>query len=149
MSTALPEGQAPVPAQPTQQPDPSAVVPSIGNDPNDQSSTPYQGPQATGAMARYTIHVPLYDNDKKEIPYVLGAARKAMTQAGFDGRIVMSPVQGDWKDYDTDEMALVMTDAPDTPQIVQTLMTIAQGIKALTAQAAVYITKQPIETYLI
>ena len=147
MSNALPEGQAPL----QQQPDPSAIPePTTPTSPDpaaqQQPTDPGAQPQA---MARYTIHVPLHDEDKQQIPHVLGAVRKTMTQAGFDGRIVLSPAQGDWKDYDTEDIALVMTDAPDDPTTLQTLMTIAQGAKALAGQPAVYLTKQPIETYLI
>ena len=145
MSNALPEGPV---AQPQ---DPSAIQPPAPTDPTQQDPTqqPVDQSVAQPAMARFTLHIPLFDSDKRQIPHVLGAARKAMTMAGFDGRIVVSPTQGDWKDYDTEDIALMMTDAPDTPDTLQSLMTIAQGIKALTNQEAVYLTKQPIETYLI
>lgn len=147
MSNALPEGQA----QPQTQPDPSAIqAPTAPTTPDPSAAPQLADPGAQQqSMARFTIHIPLYDQDKKEIPHVLGATRRAMTMAGFDGRIVVSPAQGDWKDYDTEDMALVMTDAPDDPTTLQSLMTIAQGVKALTNQPAVYITKQPIETFLI
>ena len=85
----------------------------------------------------------------KEIAHVLGAVRQALTQSGFNGRTIIRKAQGDWQDYDTEEMDLVMVDAPDDPATVQKLTVIAQGAKALAQHPAIYMTKQPIETYLV
>jgi len=108
------------------------------------------GSESMGApMARYTIHIPVYSSDKRELAHVLKAVREALTKAGFNGRTVIRKAQGDWQNYDTEEMDLVMVDAPDDPSHLQTLMTIAQGVKALANHPSVYLTKQPIETYLV
>lgn len=104
---------------------------------------------STSPMARYTIHLRVHNDSKQEIAHVLGAVRKALTGMGFNGRTVIRRAQGDWKDYDTEEMDLVMVDALDDPQTLQQLMTIGQGAKQLGGQDAIYITKQPIETYLV
>jgi hypothetical protein len=107
------------------------------------------GTQMGQAMARYTIHIPRLDNEKEEIPHVLGAARQALQQAGFDGRTVIPNAQGDWQDYDTEEMALVMVDTDDTPENLQAILQVAAGVKELAKQEAVYVTKTPVETYLV
>ena len=104
---------------------------------------------AVSPMARYTLHLPVHDKDKNEIAHVLGAVRKALTQAGYNGRTVVRRVQGDWQDYDTEEMDLVMVDAPDDQQHLQQLMQIAEGAKMLSGHPAIYLTKQPVETYLV
>jgi hypothetical protein len=100
-------------------------------------------------MARYTIHIPVHDSDKNELAHVLGAVRKALTQAGFNGRTVIRKVQGDWQDYDTEEMDLIMIDAPDDDSHLQPLLTITKGAKALAGIGAVYVTKQPVTTFLV
>jgi hypothetical protein len=100
-------------------------------------------------MARYAIHIPLLDAERNEIPHVLGAARQAMTEAGLEGRIVLPSVQGDWADYQTDEIAVVMTDAPDDPGVLATIRTIAEGVKQLAMVDHVYVTVQPIQTFIV
>lgn len=100
-------------------------------------------------MARYTIHIPVHDSERKEIPHVLGAVRQAMTDAGLEGRTVVRRAQGDWKDNLTHEVDLVMADAPDDPGTLQLIQTIAQGAAQLSGQQAVYVTKSPIQTYLV
>jgi hypothetical protein len=105
--------------------------------------------QDAAAMARYTIHVPVNDNNGQEIPHVLEQLRRTLTSAGFDGRTVVRRAQGDWQDYDTEEMDLVMIDAPDTPENLEAIKAAAQGVKLLAGQEAVYITVQQIRTYLI
>lgn len=108
-------------------------------------------PSSSGAqtMARYTIHVPVRDNSGQEIPHVLAAAREALTQTGFPGRTVFRKAQGDWKDYETEEMDLVMADAPDTPENRQAILDVARKVKDLAEQEAVYVTVQQIDTYLV
>lgn len=131
MSTPLPEG-----------PD-APVAPGLQNNEIQAIEPP------TPAMARYTIHVPVVDGQKNEIPHVLAAVRQAMTDLGFEGRIVIRRAQGDWKDFDTEEVDLVMTDAPDDPATQQKITTVAQGVKTLAGTDAVYLTKQPITTFLV
>ena len=100
-------------------------------------------------LARYTIHIPVRDNSGKEIPHVLAKVRETLTASGFPGRTVVRRAQGDWQDFDTEEMDLVMIDAPDDPSTLNTLKTIAQGVKQLAGQEAVYLTVQPLRSYLI
>jgi hypothetical protein len=104
---------------------------------------------ATAEMARYTIYVPVNDNSGTEIPHVLEQLRRTLTSAGFDGRTVLRRAQGDWQDYDTEEMDLVMIDAPDTPENLNAIKAAAQGVKLLAGQQSVYLTVQPVKTYLI
>lgn len=104
---------------------------------------------APSAMARYTIHVPVKNRDKEEIPHVLQGVRKAMTTLGFEGRIVIRRAQGDWQDFDTEEVDLVMTDAPDDPGTQAKIAQIATGAKQLAGVDAIYVTKQPITTILV
>lgn len=125
--------------------------------PEDQGpSMPMQdGPSAAQAidLARYTIHVPVYDNNKSEIPHVLAALRAALTQQGFPGRTVIRKAQGDWDgdetSYDTEEMDLVMIDAPDDPETLNGIIIAAQGVKELAQQENVYVTVQKLTTYLV
>jgi|SRR5581483_6925078 len=104
-------------------------------------------------LARYSIHVPLKDNNGRDIPHVLGAARQALSAAGLKGRTVFPLVQGDWegddKSYQTEDMAIIVVDAPDNPETLQAIKTTAQGVKEAADQEAVYITKQDISTYLV
>lgn len=100
-------------------------------------------------LARYTLHVPVRDNTGKEIPHVLANVRKMMTAAGFHGRTVIRRAQGDWMDLPTEEMDLIMVDAPNAPEILEAMKNIASGVKQLAGQEAVYLTVQPIQGYLI
>lgn len=104
-------------------------------------------------LARYTIHVPVTDNNHREIPHVLAALRQTLSDSGFPGRTVLKNAQGDWQGsetaYDTEERDLVMVDAPDTPENLQAILDAAQGIKDLSGQEAIYVTVQPLRTYLV
>jgi hypothetical protein len=104
-------------------------------------------------LARYTIHVPVTDNNHREIPHVLAALRDTLSRSGFPGRTVLRRAQGDWQgdltSYDTEEMDLVMVDAPDTPENLDAILTAAKGVKELAGQEAVYVTVQPLRTYLV
>lgn len=110
------------------------------------------GPQVE-ELARYTIHVPVRDNNKNEIPQVLAAVRKALSDSGFPGRTVLRKAEGDWTGaesaYDTEEMDLVMVDAPDNDENLQAILTAAQGVKDAAGQEAVYVTVTPLRTYLV
>lgn len=119
-------------------------------EPQSQDPTDDPGSSLMGQpMARYTIHIPVHDKDKNELAHVLQAVRIALTQAGYNGRTVIRRAQGDWQNYDTEEMDLVMVDAPDDPQHLQQIMTIAQGAKSLSQHPAIYVTKQPVETFIV
>lgn len=133
MSEVMPEGLPP------QAVDPSAIDPNM-----QQPIEPAMPP-----MARYSVHIPMKDKDSNEIPHVLGAVRQAMTDAGLEGRIVLTGVQGDWADYQTDELAVIMADAPDDPNILAQIKEIAAGAKMLIPDASIYITVQAIQTYIV
>jgi hypothetical protein len=104
-------------------------------------------------LARYTIYVPVRDNNQREVPHVLDNLRQTLTNAGFPGRTVIRRAQGDWQgdetSYDTEEMDLVMIDAADDPQTLSAIRAAAQGVKDLAGQEAVYMTVHPLRTYLI
>lgn len=114
-----------------------------------EQTTPDQGQQ----MARWTIHVPVHNNEQREIPHVLDAARRALGDAGFQGRTVIRRAQGDWQgdeyNYDVEEMDLIMVDAPDAPESEEAILGVAQLVKVMADQEAVYVTKQNITTYLV
>jgi len=99
--------------------------------------------------ARYTIHVPVRDDTGNEIPHVLGNARRALTTAGFHGRTVIRKTQGDYGDFDTQEMDLIMVDAPNDEKTRNAMRALAKGIKHEVNQDAVYLTVQPIEYEMI
>ena len=124
------------------------------------SPPPSLSPDDTGGdnaqaqqLVRYTIHVPVTDNNHREIPEVLAALRKTLTDSGFPGRTVIRKAQGDWSgestDYDSEETDLVMIDAPDTPENLQAIIAAAKGVKELAGQEAVYVTSQPLQAYLV
>lgn len=129
------------------------------SEPLDEQASPPDSPDVSQGqdqgqqMARWIIHIPSRDNDQKEIPHVLDAARRALGDAGFQGRSVIRGVQGDWQgdeqNYDVEEMNLVMVDAPDDPNTETAILGVAQLVKAMTDQEAVYVTKQAITTYLV
>ena len=131
MSNALPESPNPTPTD-----DGAENAPS-SSDPN-----------AT-QLARYTIHVPVRGTDGQEIPHVLAAVRQAMTDTGFPGRLVLRKTQADWREFETEEMDLVMADAPDTPENRQAILQIADQVKELAEQDAIYVTVQQLDTYLV
>jgi hypothetical protein len=113
------------------------------------------GDTGSGAqqLARYSIHIPVRDNNKNEIPHVLAAVRQALSDSGFPGRTVLRKAEGDWTGaegaYDTEEMDLVMVDAPDTDENLQAILQAAKGVKDLADQEAVYVTVQPLRTYIV
>jgi hypothetical protein len=104
-------------------------------------------------MSRYVIHVPVNDNDMNEIPHVLDATRRALGDAGFQGRTVVRKAQGDWQgdeqNYSTEEMDLVMVDGPDDSTTQEAILGVAMLVKSMAGQEAVYVTKQPITTFLV
>lgn len=112
-----------------------------------------QGSDSGEQLVRYTIHIPVRDNDKKEIPHVLAAIRQVLSDSGFPGRTVIRKAEGDWTrakgSYDTEEMDLVMVDAPDTPENLQAVLAAAKGAKDLADQEAIYVTTQPLRAYLV
>lgn len=121
---------------------------------DEQASLPDSPDVSQGEqMARWVIHVPSRDNGQNEIPHVLDAARRALGDVGFQGRTVLRGAQGDWQgdeqNYDVEEMSLIMVDAPDAPESETAILGVAQLIKAMTDQEAVYVTKQAITTYLV
>src|SRR4051812_43705974 len=83
--------------------------------------------------ARYELHVPLKDEQRRDAPHILASLRQALTNAGFPGRTIIPLTQGDWggdaTSHDTDEMAIVMIDAPDTPENLEAIKTAADGVK--------------------
>jgi hypothetical protein len=104
-------------------------------------------------MARYMIHVPIRDNNGQEIPHVLAMLRQTLTNSGFYGRTVLPGAQGDWQGseqgYETEEMAIVMVDADTQPDTLEAIKEAARGVKEAAQQEAVYLTVQPLKTYLI
>jgi hypothetical protein len=128
---------------------PTGAPSDIPTDPQ----TDLQAPDDGVDLAQYTIFVPVRNNEGKEIPHLLDHVRQTLTQAGFQGRTVIRKAQGDWSgdnhSYDTEEMDLVMVDAGDDPDTLQAIKTVAEGIKQIAGQEAVYITKRPIKTYLV
>lgn len=104
-------------------------------------------------LARYIIHCPLKDNQGREIPHVLGMLRQALTNAGYHGRTVLPLAQGDWAgqsdSYDTSDMALVMVDADTSPETLQAIKEAARGVKQAAQMDTVYLTVQPLKSYLI
>jgi hypothetical protein len=104
-------------------------------------------------LARFTLSVPLRDLSGREIPHVLAAVRQALSDAGFDGRNVIPLVQGDWKSgtqgYETEDVSMVMIDAENTPENLKAIKMAAQGIKETAGADKVYLTVQPLRTYLI
>lgn len=105
------------------------------------------------AMARYIIQVPLKDNNGRDIPHVLSMLRQALTNSGFHGRTVLPLAQGDWSgtpdSYETEEVALVMIDASDDPDTLNAIKEAARGVKEAAQHEAVYLTVQPLRSYLI
>lgn len=104
-------------------------------------------------MVRYTIHIPVYDNNGREIPHVLDKARRALGDEGFSGRTVIRKAQGDWQgdsqNYDVADMDLVMVDAPDTPEVQSSVMKVARMVKTAVEHDHIYVTKTPITTFLV
>lgn len=129
----------------------SDVLPEMGESTDSPDS--FSGQPQGQAMARYTIHVPATDNNRQDIPHVLDTARRALGDAGFQGRTVIRHAEGDWQgdeqNYDVEDMELIMVDAPDDPRSEEAVIGVAQLIKAMADQEAVYVTKQAITTYLI
>jgi hypothetical protein len=121
----------------------------------DERASPTDSPDVSQGtqMARWTIHVPVRDNDKNEIPHVLDSARRALGDAGFQGRTVIRRAQGDWQgddqNYAVEEMDLIMVDAPDAQESEDAILGVAQLVKAMADQEAVYVTKQDVTTYLV
>ncbi len=128
-------------------------APVEGEVPVYDQTTPDAGMGVAPAMARFTIFVPEYDNEGNEIPHVLDACRRQLGLQGFPGRMVIRRAQGDWQgadsSYDTEDLAMVMVDAEDSPETTEKIRRIAEGVKALAGQEAVYVTIQPIQTLLI
>jgi hypothetical protein len=125
----------------------------VGNQNPKVATEPLAPPDAVSdngpvQTARYTLHVPMKDNDGRNIPHVLGAVRQTLTYVGLHGRTVLKG-EGDWMDFESEDMALVMVDAPNNEHTDYLIKTIAEGIKALSGQEAVYVSKAPLETWLI
>lgn len=120
-----------------------------------QPLSPIEGvePDDGQELARYIIHCPLKDSQGREIPHVLGMLRQALTNSGFHGRTVLPLAQGDWAgqsdSYDTSDIALVMVDADTSPETLEAIKQAAKGVKDAAQQETVYLTVQPLKSYLI
>ena len=107
-----------------------------------------------GNIARFTIHVPDKNMKGEDIPHVLAFVRQLLSSSGLHGRTVIKS-EGDWQGgktpvgYDTQRTSLVIIDAPDTPETFNIIQNAAHGIKELADYENIYITKHPLETYLV
>lgn len=157
------EPGAPAPTPPSGSPmdgfsfSPPAGDPSLspGTPGGDPAVDPNFGPGGPNGepFAQYTIYVPSKDNQGNDLPYLLDHVRLSLGRAGFQGRTVIRDAEGDWQGsndyYDTEPMHLVLVAAPDSPQTDESIRVIAQGVKELARQEAVFVTKSPLTTFLV
>ena len=102
-------------------------------------------------MTRYTLHVPLYDNDFRPFP-AQTIAEIEQRLLGIFGGFTKAPgmvgaYRGENRDYH-EPIDLYHVDSAD-PAAAGILTRMAQKIAAELGQEAVYLTAQTIETFLV
>lgn len=100
------------------------------------------------AQSRFTIYVPQRHREGHKLPLVTSSVRNALNAAGLISRIILSSVEADLGDQ-IQETEIIQIDAEDDPHTVAAIKAIAEGLKSLTKHQAVYVTKSPIETWLL
>lgn len=116
---------------------------------SDESDSESGSLSSFGDIVRYTVFIPVRNNNGQEIPHILAEFRRSLTQAGFHGRTVIRRAQGDWKDFETEEIDMVMIDAANDPETLETIKSLAEQVKIEAEQEKIYMSIQPIITYLI
>jgi hypothetical protein len=99
-------------------------------------------------MARFTIHVPERDSQGRPIPEIVEYVQRILGSSGFSGSTHIRHANG-YHSQGSAEIALVIVDAPDTPDTFHTMRAVAQGIKQAARQDAVYINAVPLSAHLI
>lgn len=98
--------------------------------------------------AQYTIYIPARGSDGEELPWLLSSVRRSLSKAGIDGRTIVRNAEGDWGKAE-EPVNLVIVIAPDEPRTDATIHAIALGAKELSKKEGVFVTKQPISTWLV
>lgn len=100
-------------------------------------------------QARFTIHVPVRHKEGHQMPLILGSVRKALTAAGLQGRVVIRSAEADLGDAKPQEVDLVIVDGEDDQITDTAVKSVAMGLKGLSNHDAVYVTKEPLEAWLV
>ena len=102
-------------------------------------------------MTRYTLHVPVRTNDCRNLRDLHEHVRTTLA-ASFDGFTAID-AEGFWRMpqgyYVCEDVRLYVIDVPDTSDAFARLHALATYVKREAAQDAVYLTRSPIETFLI
>lgn len=101
------------------------------------------------AQARYTLHIPQRHKLGHEMPHALTSVRNALTAAGLSGRMVIRSAEADHGNAEPQGIDMVIVDGEDHPTTDNAIKAVVEGYKGLSNHAAIYVTKTPIETWLV
>ncbi len=101
-------------------------------------------------VLRYTLTLPTHDNDGLGLSHAHACLRAELL--GHFGGFTVHEARGHWSGADGNyaEPVLVYTvDAPDTSESYAKLRALAAALKVSCGQEAIYLTRQPVETWLV
>lgn len=83
------------------------------------------------------------------MPLALSSVRNALTASGLSGRMVIRSAEADNGDATPSNIDMVIVDGEDDPTTDNAIKAVVEGYKSLTNHQAIYVTKQPIESWLV
>ncbi len=112
---------------------------------------PYTGNNEDYFVLRYTLTLPTRDNSGRDLTAEHAHIRSRLLR-DFDG-FTAHKARGYWRGADdmryAESVVVYTVDAPDTSESYAKLHALAQALKASGGQEAIYLTRSPVETWLI
>ncbi len=101
-------------------------------------------------MVRYTITLPTHDNDGHDLADVHEQAREYLLRhfGAFTAHEALGAWRGAERTY-AEPVVAYAVDVPDTRESYASLHALAQALKASGGQEAIYLTRQPVDTWLV
>ncbi len=101
-------------------------------------------------MLRYTLTLPTRDNDGLRLSHAHAWLRTELL--GHFGAYTAHRAVGAWRGTSgayTEPVRVYTIDAPDTSESYAKLRALAEALKVSCGQEAIYLTRQPVETWLV
>ncbi len=102
-------------------------------------------------MLRYTLALPKQDNSGRELTAEHRRAAEQLLHhfGAFTAHEAVGAWRGTIGTYGAERVTVYTVDAPDTSESYAKLHALAQTLKVACEQDAIYLTRQPVETWLV